>query len=282
MNNDKKISIGVNLDLHTIQAIRLVGALLETDFLLYLPENSEEILKHLKTFFNIDYRIGINNILIISNITIDHQTPYCKIGEIKKSLIFPFGVIERCKRKWMIKRRYDFLFSGLMTKKRLVVIKKWIKTHSDNNDLKVFLDFFIINLFNSLVIQSSLVKSIKYSIIGKDKSNTILTMSTLGRTFPQKAWDDNYYDLMANSKFVLCPDGDFIWTYRFFEAMLCGAIPIIENKASIYNGFHYYKITDPSEKYIYNADIVRENFMRTLDFLTVSKGIIYQEIMKSL
>ena len=84
MNNDKKISIGVNLNLHTIQAIRLVGALLETDFLLHFHENSEEILKHLKIFFNIDYRIGINNIPIISNIAIDHQTPYCKIGEIKK------------------------------------------------------------------------------------------------------------------------------------------------------------------------------------------------------
>ena len=37
-----------------------------------------------------------------------------------------------------------------------------------------------------------------------------------------------YWDMMQRAKYVLCPDGDFVWTYRFFEAVACGAIPIIE------------------------------------------------------
>ena len=61
---------------------------------------------------------------------------------------------------------------------------------------------------------------------------------------------------MAKSKFVLCPNGDFIWTYRFFEAIACGAIPIIEDDLPLYDGFQYYKMDQPFCEYIYDLDKV--------------------------
>lgn len=37
--------------------------------------------------------------------------------------------------------------------------------------------------------------------------------------FQKKSWDTEYYDILSQSKFVICPSGDFIWSYRFFEAI---------------------------------------------------------------
>ena len=40
-------------------------------------------------------------------------------------------------------------------------------------------------------------------------------------------YDENYFQIMRQSKFALCPGGGGLWSFRFFEAMLCGAFPII-------------------------------------------------------
>jgi hypothetical protein len=61
---------------------------------------------------------------------------------------------------------------------------------------------------------------------------------------------------MARSKFTLCPNGDFTWTYRFFEAIIFKSIPIIEDYTYHYNGYHYYTKDD---KFIYNDIWVDEN-----------------------
>jgi hypothetical protein len=37
-----------------------------------------------------------------------------------------------------------------------------------------------------------------------------------------KAWHDDYSTEMSRAEFVIRPNGKFVWTYRFFEAILCG------------------------------------------------------------
>ncbi len=39
--------------------------------------------------------------------------------------------------------------------------------------------------------------------------------------------DTAYYDIMCKSRFVLCPGGDAPWSMRFYEALVCRAIPIV-------------------------------------------------------
>lgn len=58
-----------------------------------------------------------------------------------------------------------------------------------------------------------------------------------GRDDSIKGHDAEYWDLMSRAKYVLCPDGDFVWTYRFFEAVACGAVPIIQSLCDMYRGF---------------------------------------------
>ena len=42
---------------------------------------------------------------------------------------------------------------------------------------------------------------------------------------------------MSKSKFTLTPTGGCPWSYRFFEAIMCLSIPILENNSNdIYEG----------------------------------------------
>jgi hypothetical protein len=61
---------------------------------------------------------------------------------------------------------------------------------------------------------------------------------------------------MARAQFVLCPNGDFTWTYRFFESIIFRAIPIIEDYTHHYDGYYYYT---PNDTPIYDEDMVNSN-----------------------
>ena len=80
--------------------------------------------------------------------------------------------------------------------------------------------------------------------------------SNRGRDFITKQFDTEYFKKMARSKFVLCPNGAFTWTYRFFESVIFNAIPIIEEYTHHYDGYHYYTIND---EFIYNENMVKAN-----------------------
>lgn len=68
--------------------------------------------------------------------------------------------------------------------------------------------------------------------------NATIIYTDRGRDEAIKGHDEYYWDLMSRAKYVLCPDGDFTWTYRFFEAVACGAVPIVENWCEMYNEFY--------------------------------------------
>ena len=61
---------------------------------------------------------------------------------------------------------------------------------------------------------------------------------------------------MARSKFVLCPNGDFTWTYRFFESVIFKAIPIIEDYTHHYDGYTYYT---KSDEFVYDENMINSN-----------------------
>lgn len=74
---------------------------------------------------------------------------------------------------------------------------------------------------------------------------------------------------MAKSQFVVCPNGTFVWTYRFFEAALCGAIPIVEDTCDLYEGFVFYRMSDPVAKLIWTHEIAEHNFRQAERLLTI-------------
>jgi len=87
--------------------------------------------------------------------------------------------------------------------------------------------------------------------------NAKIIASRRGRDPKIKEYDDWYFNEMSKAKFVLCPDGDFVWTYRFFESIIFKAIPVIEHTCKHYLPYKYYKQGDTLK---YCSDIVESNF----------------------
>jgi len=86
--------------------------------------------------------------------------------------------------------------------------------------------------------------------------NATIINSNRGRDFITKQFDTEYFKKMARSNFILCPNGAFTWTYRFFESIIFKAIPIIEEYTHHYDGYFYYTRND---NFIYDEDMVNSN-----------------------
>jgi hypothetical protein len=76
----------------------------------------------------------------------------------------------------------------------------------------------------------------------------LIKFTNNGRIINKAHIDKSYYESLAKSQFVLCPRGDFLWSYRFFEAIICHSIPIVES-----NGVH--SPTMEGFKFFFDADL---------------------------
>jgi hypothetical protein len=125
------------------------------------------------------------------------------------------------------------------------IIVKFKENHFDGcnciNNIRIPLTFpnYILNYTNSLIKE----KSIDYNFIGtlsnkrnwvkKFSKNSVIKQSTYGRDINKKyKIDEDYFDILSKSKFTITPTGDCPWSYRFFEAILCLSIPILENNSN--------------------------------------------------
>ena len=97
----------------------------------------------------------------------------------------------------------------------------------------------------------------------KQFPDAMIINSHRGRSDATRRYDKTYFDKMARARFVLCPDGDFVWTYRFFEAILCGAIPIIQNWCELYNGYyHFGNYPELTHLFTYDKGAVHHNLVK--------------------
>jgi hypothetical protein len=174
---------------------------------------------------------------------------------------------------WNDRRKYRYSFQGLITEKRGILIKQWLDEKLNQQ----------INLQNN----NNLVYRIKRKIFSKFGFDTtkkrmvgelLLWESDRGRKFPIKAWDNNYYKVLANSDFVLCPSGDCIWSYRFFESILCGAIPIVEKNCIAYEGFRFFTFKDRTNELKWSLEDAEYNYQLCVKKLTIPPSILNNEI----
>lgn len=87
------------------------------------------------------------------------------------------------------------------------------------------------------------------------------------------AFHDRYFQVMKASRFTLCPAGDRPWSMRFFEAILSGSIPIVENPQHTGRndlergiGYRYYLRDEP---HVFRTDWVEQNRTRFLSHQTL-------------
>lgn len=91
--------------------------------------------------------------------------------------------------------------------------------------------------------------------------DALINFTEKGREVAKDYLDVAYYRTMCQSKFTLCPAGDFKWTYRFFEAIMCKSIPIVERQGAdpSMKGFVYF-LQDERSTHYYSAKICDNNY----------------------
>ena len=218
------------LPMHLIQALRLAHALMESEATVHVSRRHAAKFGCLRKFFNLDFEIGEQDLPVLAGASVSHEEPLTRIGEIERPLIFPYGIVERCRAKWRPARPVRFSFCGLINEQRRHALDAWTSAQTGTG-LEIF-------------------------------------ASERGRQFPEKAWDESYYDRLARSE-VLCPRGDCVWSYRFFEAVLCGAIPIAEQECAAFEGFEYGLMSGDARGFAWSADVAERNFAHAIRRLTV-------------
>jgi hypothetical protein len=100
--------------------------------------------------------------------------------------------------------------------------------------------------------------------------NTIIKNSNNGRNPAIKYnIDEEYYDILSKSKFTLTPTGECPWSYRFFEAIMCFSIPILEqNSQDIFMKDYFFYYDNDTHMYLeekaqanYNTFIKSKHFL---------------------
>lgn len=275
MANDEKSKIYLNLPSGLIQTIRLTQALMESDFDVCIKEEDVNKYMELRKIFGIKYIQESTNCRNVSFVSLSHDKPLTTIGSIERPLIFPHGIVKYCKTIWNDKREVRCSFTGLITTKRKSILDSYIKKNYPNLEFNLA----ITNSFYAK-LRMRLMRLLKIKEKSKQtRFNDILIWSSnRGRKFPIKAWDEEYYKVLSNSEFVLCPNGDFIWTYRFYEAILCGAIPIIESKCSNYNDFRYRTMEEPLNELVWSREDAEYNYNLCVQRLTVPLEILNSEL----
>ena len=89
--------------------------------------------------------------------------------------------------------------------------------------------------------------------------NSIIINSNYGRD-PKVKYnlDKEYYSILSRAKFTLCPVGDCPWSYRFFEAIMCLSIPIMNDNRDIFcKDYKFYTVDQP---HIYDKEIAMYNY----------------------
>lgn len=90
-------------------------------------------------------------------------------------------------------------------------------------------------------------------------------------------FDEGYFTILAQSRFTLCPRGDSPWSMRFFEAIMCKSIPVVEdplhsgrNELERRIGYKFYTLGSRSpEEHRYRPEWAEFNYERFLRFQTL-------------
>lgn len=168
----------------------------------------------------------------------------------------------------------------MLTDKRKETIGRWTQAHFE----QTLEDFNQQARYPKAGILNRLMRRLGFSPSSTKKQigDLLVWSSTRGREFPVKAWDVDYYNVLANSEFVVCPNGDYTWTYRFFEATLCGAIPVIEDECDLYEGFRYFNMQDRPDKMKWNKEDALHNYKRSISMLTIPLQMLNEKIKEKL
>ncbi|HLP02519.1 MAG TPA: hypothetical protein VK163_10890 [Opitutaceae bacterium] len=260
---------------HYIQGLRLVHALAEGSIPVALPANQRARLRLLSRKFGARFTPVDQRTRPLRGLGLTHPLPETRIGRIVRPLIFPHAIVDHCRSLWCSPRETRFAFAGLVTDRRGRLLRDWIARNFPAHARTPFpVPGRARRAWEKLRVRLGVPPAGSSCRFG----DLLLWSSERGRVFPWKAWDEDYFRLLARAEFVLCPSGDFVWSYRFFEAVLCGAIPIVEEPCGAYAGFQFRTFADDARSLIWDEATAAANFALAHERLTVPSAELDAEV----
>jgi hypothetical protein len=257
-----------------IQQIRLVHAVAESGYEIAIDADELEKFSILRDRFGLRLASARpDDLPLDAFVTIDHQTPSTAIGDLVRPLIFPRAIIAHCRTLWPEVRAHRYSFAGLLTDRRRTLLDRWIREQPAGAP--------------PLAGPTRLAGFLRRQLIrwrSDDRQRRIgdvtLWSSERGRRFPTKAWDEDYFRMLADSEHVLCPSGDYVWSYRFFEACLCGALPVVEAACPIYDGFRYRLMSESRLHEPWSASDAEHNYRLCAERVAVPVDALDSELAR--
>ena len=197
-----------------------------------------------------------------------HKEKNITVNKINKSYaIYPKRFYRNVRTYYVKypKKKYNFCFiGGLKTDKKTSRARCWILP-------------FIKNFFNEnsyLQFTDSKTKK-NYNSLGNFDYTLLENGFVPKEVSCNKNWfDRKYFSNLCNSQFCLCPAGDSPWSMRFYEAIMCKAIPIVykfkesyRTKAEKNLGYKFYLTSD--KNFIYRKDWADHNYNLFLKYHTL-------------
>jgi hypothetical protein len=275
----QKVDVAIDLPFDLLQTLRLVQAICEAGFRICVDPNDEKKVIELKKVFGLDYEVGLAAASKVSGLYIDHMTPLTRIGSIERPLVMPAAIFNHCRQRWPRERKVDVSFAGLLTDSRRAAINQWLHLSKlEQLSIPDKPSFFKKGL-RKLASRAGISIA---DYVGTE--NVKIYLSDQGRVFPRKSWNTAYYNLLLDSKFVLCPSGDHkdkgvAWTYRFFEGVICGAIPVVEEPCAIYDGYKYRLMGAPIKSLQWSRADAEHNFCLAQERLSLDGEELRSEIV---
>ena len=264
-----------------IQQVRLLQALAEAEVAVYL--HSDDRARFAGGYGSSQFRYHDELPAKSDCISFDelcyihHPTPETRVGRISRPLIFPQSMFECCRKQWATEsQRQLCCFPGLLTPARVASISRWVK-------YQWHIDRF--NVLAARPLHKKIYQKLQSRLLGYTTwalriRELRIEESTRGRIFPHKLWDSGYFSRLCRTRFVLCPDGDFGWSYRFFESMMCGAIPVVETAAACCEGYEFYEWDRPLVEMEWTEEKARRNFQRCLEQITIPRDDLLSEVCR--
>jgi hypothetical protein len=270
-----RAAIALDLPWQFIQALRLAHAIMESEFEVHVPETEANKFAYLRRFFDVEYHLGTAGVASLPQLSLVHRArdPVTAVGAVRRPLIFPHTIVRYCRERWAPYRNHRFSFAGNLPPARRAALERW-SANAGGRALR----------FRRSPWQRGLARLIPGYQEHYRQRRTGLTVwpTRRGREWPVKAWDDRYFDVLCRSEFVICPNGDYIWTYRFFEATLCGAIPVVEESCGSYAGFEYHHMSDDPRALRWSPEVAERNYARCVALLTVPPEELNRELRRLL
>lgn len=260
--------------MHLIQSVRLCHALMESRFRVSISSADSRKFSLLKTKFGAQYKVDVPNAVMLDSLTVSHKEPVTAVGTVERPLVFPHAIVRHCHSLWPTIRDIPISFSGLVSHSRSALIRDWCETNFPDSQRFPSREPFLHRLNNKVRKICGLAPAVFSMQIGEVE----LWSSARGRKFPIKSWDEKYWEMLSRSRFVLCPSGDCIWSYRFFESILCGAMPIVETPCEAYEGFVYKTMDEPYVDTKWNREVAEHNFNLCFERITVPHDIMNEEL----